>query len=71
MEFQFDPAKAAGNLRKHGVSFADAEACLWIHSRCIESIRMPRVKSGSWHLALEALVTYSSLFIPCAAKQSD
>lgn len=26
MDFQFDPAKAAGNLRKHGVSFADAEA---------------------------------------------
>lgn len=26
MEFQFDPAKAAGNLRKHGVSFADTEA---------------------------------------------
>jgi len=26
MEFQFDPAKAAGNVRKHGVSFADAEA---------------------------------------------
>ena len=25
MDFQFDPAKAAGNLRKHGVSFADAE----------------------------------------------
>ncbi len=25
MEFQFDPAKAVGNLRKHGVSFADAE----------------------------------------------
>jgi uncharacterized protein len=25
MEFQFDPAKAAGNVRKHGVSFADAE----------------------------------------------
>ena len=25
MEFEFDPAKAAGNLRKHGVSFADAE----------------------------------------------
>ena len=25
MEFQFDSAKAAGNLRKHGVSFADAE----------------------------------------------
>jgi len=25
MDFQYDPAKAAGNLRKHGVSFADAE----------------------------------------------
>ena len=25
MEFQYDPTKATGNLRKHGVSFADAE----------------------------------------------
>jgi uncharacterized DUF497 family protein len=25
MDFEFDPAKAAGNLRKHGVSFSDAE----------------------------------------------
>jgi len=25
MRFQFDPRKAASNLRKHGVSFADAE----------------------------------------------
>lgn len=25
MRFQFDPAKAASNLKKHGVSFADAE----------------------------------------------
>jgi uncharacterized DUF497 family protein len=25
MRFQFDPAKAAENQRKHGVSFADAE----------------------------------------------
>ncbi len=25
MRFQFDPAKAAANLKKHGVSFADAE----------------------------------------------
>lgn len=25
MRFQFDPAKATANLRKHGVSFADAE----------------------------------------------
>jgi len=25
MRFQYDPDKAAANLRKHGVSFADAE----------------------------------------------
>jgi uncharacterized protein len=25
MRFEFDPAKAAENQRKHGVSFADAE----------------------------------------------
>jgi uncharacterized DUF497 family protein len=25
MRFEFDPAKAATNLKKHGVSFADAE----------------------------------------------
>ncbi len=25
MQFQFDPAKAAENQRKHGISFADAE----------------------------------------------
>lgn len=28
MRFQYDPAKAAANARKHGVSFADAEGVL-------------------------------------------
>jgi uncharacterized DUF497 family protein len=28
IEFEFDPAKARANLRKHGVSFADAEQAL-------------------------------------------
>ncbi len=28
MPIEFDPAKAAENLRKHGVSFADAEIVL-------------------------------------------
>jgi uncharacterized protein len=28
MRFQHDPAKAAANLKKHGVSFADAEGAL-------------------------------------------
>lgn len=27
-DIEFDPAKAAANLRKHGVSFADAEQAL-------------------------------------------
>jgi hypothetical protein len=29
VRFQFDPTKAAGNLKKHGVSFADAEAVFY------------------------------------------
>jgi uncharacterized DUF497 family protein len=37
VHFQFDPAKTAGNLRKHGVSFADAEGVFYdplaIHQR--------------------------------------
>jgi hypothetical protein len=28
MRIRYDPAKAAANLRKHGVSFADAEGVL-------------------------------------------
>jgi uncharacterized DUF497 family protein len=28
VRFQYDPAKAAENLKKHGVSFADAEGVL-------------------------------------------
>lgn len=28
MDIEFDPAKAAANLKKHGVSFADAEQAL-------------------------------------------
>jgi uncharacterized DUF497 family protein len=37
VRFQFDPKKAASNLRKHGVSFADAEGVFFdplaIHQR--------------------------------------
>ncbi len=29
MKFQFDPAKAKSNLKKHKVSFADAEAVFY------------------------------------------
>lgn len=33
VRFQFDPAKAAGNLKKHIVSFADAEG-VFLRSAC-------------------------------------
>jgi uncharacterized DUF497 family protein len=29
VRFQFDPAKAGGNVKKHGVSFADAEGVFY------------------------------------------
>jgi uncharacterized DUF497 family protein len=29
VRFQYDPAKATSNLRKHGVSFADAEGVFY------------------------------------------
>lgn len=29
MRFQFDPTKAASNLKKHGVSFTDAEGVFY------------------------------------------
>ncbi|MHB8860056.1 MAG: BrnT family toxin [Thermoleophilia bacterium] len=29
MKFQFDPGKAKSNLKKHGVSFADAEGIFY------------------------------------------
>lgn len=29
MRFQYDPLKAANNLKKHGVSFADAEGVFY------------------------------------------
>ena len=34
MEFEWDPSKAASNLRKHGVDFADAVA-VWNDDRAI------------------------------------
>ena len=34
MEFEFDPAKARSNLRKHGVSFAHAEQGLRDEMAC-------------------------------------
>ncbi len=60
MDFEFDPAKAAGNLRKHGVSFADAEGVF------MDPLAMHRIdpdaegeESDSWPPAEEALAMYS------------
>jgi uncharacterized DUF497 family protein len=71
MDFEFDPAKAAGNLRKHGVSFADAEGVF------MDPLAMHRIDpdaeggSDSWLQAEEAPATYSLLSTRCAATRSD
>jgi len=33
MKIEFDPKKAASNLKKHGVSFDEAASCLLAHWR--------------------------------------
>lgn len=48
MEFQFDPSKAAGNLRKHGVSFADAEGVFTDPLALHRIVLIRREKSGLW-----------------------
>lgn len=35
MEFEFDPAKSASNLTKHGIDFIEAQA-LWSDDRRVE-----------------------------------
>lgn len=68
MDFQFDPAKAAGNLRKHGVSFADAEA-VFMDPLALHRID-PDAEGEERFVAVGAgaPATYSSLSIPCVAK---
>ena len=51
MRFQYDPIKADGNLKKHGVSFADAEGSLPIRSPFIVWTRMRRLRNGLLPLA--------------------
>ena len=69
MDFEFDPAKAAGNLRKHGVSFADAEGVLMDPSQCIALIQTLRARSDTWLSAEEAPATCSLLSTLCAATR--
>ncbi len=65
MKFQFDPAKAKSNLKKHKVSFADAEGVFYdplaIHSEDPYSEREERfiaVGMGSASQILVVIYTY-------------
>lgn len=54
MRFQIDPDKGVGNLKKHGVSLADAEGgSLPTRSLFTVQIRTPRMKSGLLRWAWE------------------
>jgi uncharacterized DUF497 family protein len=64
VRFQFDPAKAVSNLKKHGVSFADAEGVFYdplaIHQQDPDSIdeeRFVAVGMGSAGIILVVVYT--------------
>jgi len=82
MRFQFDPAKAAANLRKHGVSFADAEGVF--HDPLAVTIDDPDAEGEGRFVAIglgnsgELLVVVyalrgdeSDLGSPCDAKGAE
>ncbi len=66
MPFEFDPAKARTNLRKHGVSFAHAEQALRDPMALTIEIPTPEVNSASslWVWTRWAGCSWS--FIPSA-----
>lgn len=47
MKFQFDPAKAKSNLKKHKVSFADAEGVFYDPLAIHEEIRLISVRHAT------------------------
>ena len=48
MRFKHDPAKAAANLKKHGVSLADAEGVLEDPlAFTVEETRIPKANNAS------------------------
>jgi hypothetical protein len=50
MDYQWDPAKAKDNVRKHGVEFADAIAVFDDPEASPLKIRIPKGNSGSYQL---------------------
>ncbi|BAV34211.1 hypothetical protein SCL_1920 [Sulfuricaulis limicola] len=65
VRFQYDPAKAVSNLRKHGVSFADAEGVFYdplaIHRLEPDSIDEERFVAVGMGSAGEILVVIYTL----------
>jgi uncharacterized protein len=68
MRFQFDPAKAAANLRKHGVSFADAEGVF--HDPFAVTIEDPDAE-GERHFAAIGLGNSGELLVVVYALRGD
>ncbi len=60
MRFQHDPAKAAANVRKHGVSFADAEGVL--QDPLALTIRDPDAQ-GEWRYVAIGLGNLGELLV--------
>ena len=63
MQFQFDPAKAQSNLRKHKVSFADAEGVFFdsqaIHIEDMDSAEERYVALGMCNIGQILVVIYT------------
>lgn len=65
MRFQYDPTKAVSNLKKHGVSFADAEGVFYdplaIHQLDPDSVDEERFVAVGMGSAGEILVVIYTL----------
>jgi uncharacterized DUF497 family protein len=68
MRFRFDPSKAAANLRKHGVSFADAEGVL--HDPLAVTVEDPDAEGERRFVAI-GLGNSGELLVVVYAMRSD
>jgi hypothetical protein len=68
MRFRFDPAKAAANVKKHGVSFADAEGVFGDPLTIV--IEDPDARGESRHIAI-SLGNLGALLVVVYSEQRD
>jgi len=68
MRFQFDPSKAAANLKKHGVSFPDAEGVL--HDPLAVTVEDPDAE-GERRFAAIGLGSSGELLVVVYALRGD